>query len=324
VDHVTDAGETTVGAGEIVQAVDGFGGTGEIGHVYRFVGPSQSIDLASTDFTDAGLWVDVTDAVAAGGAVDVNARIENRPDVTASAEVSEPGDTPGGVDPADTSKFGGAVAVAVGNYTNTAEAYIGAAASVDAGDALTVKSEALNDFAFAQFINLFDPITGFNNPDIDHETSEGEVTVDDGAVVRTSPGFAGTGDENHAYRFRPNPPADFTAGGVASGVVTVSDGTKVLVGDGWFAGKGDAGHTYEFIGAAAGLLDLDLAGASAAEDFTNTARWLDLGPRVESEMIDLASEDFSDGSRWADLGELSVAHYSADGAKTVEDGDLVR
>ena len=123
------------------------------------------------------------------GSVSVTASVNNRPDVTAGADIGSPSDKAidKGTDPA---LFSGSAAFARGIYTNEAKAIIGANAIVDAQSDLTVKSEVLNDFVPAQFSNLFDPLTGFVAPQIDHTSREKSVKIEEGDIVRLMDDFS--------------------------------------------------------------------------------------------------------------------------------------
>ena len=84
-------------------------------------------------------------SVQVAGNLSVDANLNDRPNVIASSGVSSPSDSGGG----GGTEFDGSVAVALGFYTNTANATIDNGASVDAGKKLAVTSEALNDFQYS-------------------------------------------------------------------------------------------------------------------------------------------------------------------------------
>jgi len=79
--------------------------------------------------------------------ISVSASIFDRPDVTASATTSknENNDDPN----AASGKFYGSVSVAIGIYTEDAQAFIASGAQVVAGGSLTVSAVTANDFTFA-------------------------------------------------------------------------------------------------------------------------------------------------------------------------------
>ncbi|MEO1620128.1 MAG: DUF4347 domain-containing protein [Cyanobacteria bacterium J06632_3] len=116
---------------------------------------------------------DDTDTTAAtvtsqGGDITVHAKVDNRPDVSASSLLENKGDLK--TDPSsasassqaaettdDEGAFAGSVGVAIGDYQNTARAYIGNGAVVNAAQDLSVKSETINDYSVEWGVNLVDP-----------------------------------------------------------------------------------------------------------------------------------------------------------------------
>ena len=220
-------------------------------------------------------------ATALSGSIDVHAKVESRPDITAgSASATPTGQQPSvqGNDPTKPARFGGSAAVAVGDYDNTARAYVGAGAQVDARQQLGIKAEASNDYEFEWFTNLLPE--NFANPEIDYTTAQGAVQVEQGNVVRVVDGFVGTGTIGHAYQYVGNTPLnvdlsaeDFTDDGrwadeeamsvdhySADGSAVVQDGDLVRVSKGHAAG-GDAPEIYRYVGSTPGAtIDLRRGG----------------------------------------------------------------
>ncbi|MEM6446315.1 MAG: hypothetical protein AAF704_07085, partial [Cyanobacteria bacterium P01_D01_bin.123] len=174
-------------------------------------GQTSSFDAAAAvavvnDVNNATARIGDDAAVDAQDEIEVKASIDNRPDVTASSSIDE---TTQEVDPDETadqqgSKFAGSAAVAVGDYTNNAEAYIGDNAEVDAGGTLDVTSEALNDYEFAFGVNLWDSV----NVSADFNTNDGTQVIDAGTVVEVKEGHDAGGEAEILYEYIGNKPGD--------------------------------------------------------------------------------------------------------------------
>ena len=225
--------------------------------------------------------------VQAGGDLNINALIQNRPDLTADASATDEGVATKNKDKPATSK-GTAVAIAVGVYNNTASAYIAGDAQVDAKGILQITADALNviDWKGLWGINL---VTTFLNEDATYTTEDGKQPVHQGDTVDVRNGFTGTGNVGTRYESLADrntidlSSEDFSkealwkAVGHAAyttedGSQPVNQGDTVDVRDG-FTGTGDAGTRY--------------------------------ASRVNRGTIDLSSEDFSDETLWDDVGNAA-------------------
>src|SRR5690606_28259234 len=133
--------------------------------------------------------------VEADGSISVTATIANRPDVTASSSATNDPNAPTAGD--SPTKFGGSLSLAIGNYDNIARATIGSDAAVDAGGALVVKAEALNDFTFGFGVNLISP--WLSEPGF--TTGQGTQTVSNGDTVLIEGGHTGGGDVGSLYKY---------------------------------------------------------------------------------------------------------------------------
>jgi hypothetical protein len=133
--------------------------------------------------------------VEADGSITLKSQIQNRPDVGAGSGIDE-ATSPAGA--ADGTKFAGSAAVAIGDYDNFAEAYINDGAEVDAGGAIAVTAEALNDYEFVYGVNLFEALT----QEPDHTTDDGSVAVGFDEVVEVKDAHAGEGTVGNWYRFK--------------------------------------------------------------------------------------------------------------------------
>ena len=100
---------------------------------------SATARIGDGNTSDGSLGADVE----ADGNITVNAKLENRPDVTASSSITNESAKEELADTA--ASFGGSVAVAVGIYSNDADAYISGDAEVDAKGTLKVNAESLNE-----------------------------------------------------------------------------------------------------------------------------------------------------------------------------------
>jgi hypothetical protein len=136
----------------------------------------------------------------AGGDVTVDAMMNDRPAVVATSDVEAPPNPTGGT--ADPTKFNGSVAVAIAIYNTTANAYIGANATVDAGGKLAVTSEVYNDYQLAYGINLYQ--AAIQPPT--HTTDEkngNAVTINHNDIVEVKDGHKAGGTVGNWYRYTP-------------------------------------------------------------------------------------------------------------------------
>ena len=139
------------------------------GHGYRVYNVAETF---RSDFSqiEAGDSTDTTAATVTSqqGDVTVHATVDNRPDVAASSLLENKGDLTNNSSSSSASSsasdaaddegaFAGSVGVAIGDYQNTARAYIGSNAAVNAAKELSVKSETLNDYSVEWGVNLVDP-----------------------------------------------------------------------------------------------------------------------------------------------------------------------
>lgn len=174
--------------------------------------------------------------VDAAGAISVTSLLCSAPYVSASAYTANNPDTKK-AKKENTSVFSGSLAASAGVYLNTANAYINSLATVDAGSTLTVDAETLSDYEFSWGLNLITPWL---------ET----------ATYTTS-------DANPEVTVHPDTTDTLGAAGSAADIVEISEG---------FAGKGDVGTWYEYIGDDAKDINLQ------TEDFTDTTQWRSINP----------------------------------------------
>ncbi|MEO0518743.1 MAG: DUF4347 domain-containing protein, partial [Cyanobacteria bacterium P01_A01_bin.116] len=151
--------EKTKGKGQTFQLGAGFAYKQDENTVIARIGGTEEDNNAS----------DTTAAVvkSTGGAIDIDASVEYRPGVTASSTLKSK--TPNTADstandaansaatPTENSKFAGSAGVAIGDYINTAKAYIGKAATVDAEEDLSIESKTSNDYTLQWGVNLVEP-----------------------------------------------------------------------------------------------------------------------------------------------------------------------
>ncbi len=145
------------------------------------------------------------------GNVTVSASISDRPDVTAGASASKNENT----DPqtSDSGQFYGSVSVAIGVYTEDAQAYIAKDARVDSGGELSVASMAENNFEFAYGKSFDDAVS--EDDIIKSATTKGTdgtwlpnfQTIDSGNIVEVQAGhLSGKGDVGDWYKYVGNYP----------------------------------------------------------------------------------------------------------------------
>ncbi|HEV8062517.1 MAG TPA: hypothetical protein VGP68_21740, partial [Gemmataceae bacterium] len=132
------------------------------------------------------------------GNVAVDANINDRPNVTSSSSIDQP--TNPNNSPMGTTTFSGSVSVALGFYTNNAQSYIGAGATVDAGASLSVTSEALNDYQLAYGVNLYSAATQ-SPTDTTSDSDASSVTVNPGDIVEVDNGHTAGGTVGDWYQY---------------------------------------------------------------------------------------------------------------------------
>ena len=160
--------------------------------------------------------------VEADGSITVSATVEARPDVSAVAKSTNSAATKNGAkDPvfgpmpqgaadtrnagydatADVAKNGGAVAVSVGVYSNTANAYISGDAEVDSKGALTVSANTLNQIDPLSLwgANLITPLAQNTATHTTNQT--GLTSVSNGDTVEVTRSHTGNGDEGNWYQY---------------------------------------------------------------------------------------------------------------------------
>ncbi len=240
--------------------------------------------------------------VAKTGDVTVRARVENRPDITAASSATQETVAFPKPEGATGSKFGGSAGVAVGEYVNDAQAHIGDGAAVDAAGALTVSAEALNDYTPQYLVDLFEAATAFdNNPDIDYDTTDTNVQLQEFDIVRANPASPGLGTANHAYRYIGSDPLDVASFAAVDftdatawedlglldvdhysrdGSVVVQDEDIVRVSQEHPDDKGEEGELYRYIGSSPGA-SINLS----VEDFTDDTEWESIGAFGATETI---------------------------------------
>ena len=131
--------------------------------------------------------------VEADGSISIHARVRNVPDLTAKSQIKALPTTAGKREGNPTeSKFAGSLAVAFGEYHNNTKAYINTSAKVDAGAALNVKAETLNNYAEGLAAQFNQPVVP------DYASKDGH----DGDVVKVSDGHTAGGAEGSLYRYR--------------------------------------------------------------------------------------------------------------------------
>ncbi|MFM6155609.1 MAG: beta strand repeat-containing protein [Sphaerospermopsis kisseleviana] len=167
-------------------------------------GQAQSLDLGSA-VAIADYSNNVTARIGAGatvksqGDISINAKVDSRPDVGAGSAISDPsnGDASATNQPA---KVAISAAVAIGDYKNNAYAYIDNNAIVDAQKALTIKSEAVNDFQLSYGVNLFSSLTTAPEKTYDSNQS-GSVTVKLDDIIQVADGHEAGGEVGNFYQF---------------------------------------------------------------------------------------------------------------------------
>ena len=114
------------------------------------------------------------------GDLTVDANTNDRPNVLASSGVNQP--SPATSSSASPTEFAASVAVAIGQYTNNATAFIDSGASVNSGGKLSVTTETLNDFELSYGVNIAQAIEQHPN---DTTTQQGafDVTLNPNDIV---------------------------------------------------------------------------------------------------------------------------------------------
>jgi len=128
--------------------------------------------------------------VTATGNVTVDAAVNDRLGVVAGSSVSVPPVSDS--TPLNPSDFAGSVAVAIGQYSNTAIAFIDSGATVDAGRTLSVTSETLNDWQLPFLVNLYQSATA----QATYKTSDAGANAQQvhfGDIVEVDDGYKGGG-----------------------------------------------------------------------------------------------------------------------------------
>jgi hypothetical protein len=136
----------------------------------------------------------------AAGNITVDSNVNDSPGVTAYSSISQPSTGNTGSQTSDPTKFDGSVAVAVGEYTNTANSSIGAGATVDAGASLSVTSEALNDYQLLFGINLYQAATQ-TPTDTTSQQGANDVTVNPNDIVQVDDNHNGPGNVGDWYQY---------------------------------------------------------------------------------------------------------------------------
>ena len=136
------------------------------------------------------------------GAVDALGEITVYSSITSSPYISAGASTecnPNSTQPAGSNKFSGAFAVSIGLYTNDAKALINSGATVDAGQALVVNAEALNDYEWSGYVNLVEPF--LEKPTYTTEETDPNITVKKGNIVEVRSNHTGQGDAGTWYEY---------------------------------------------------------------------------------------------------------------------------
>lgn len=134
--------------------------------------------------------------VEAEGSVSVLSVIYNAPYVSATANTENNPDTK---KEKNTSKFSGSVALSLGAYVNTANAYIGSGAVVDSGSTLTVDAETLNDYEFLWLTNLVTP--WLETATYTTENEDPTILINTGETVEVRSNNSGGGDVGTWYKY---------------------------------------------------------------------------------------------------------------------------
>src|SRR5262249_23157342 len=134
----------------------------------------------------------------------------DHPAIVATSGVEAPPNPTGGT--ADPTKFAGSVAVCVAVYNTTANSYIDANATVDAGANLAVTSEVYNDYQFAYGLNLYQAATQ-QPTHLTDEQGGNSVGINHNDIVEVRDGHTGGGKVGDWYQFVPlgsDPNVDLT------------------------------------------------------------------------------------------------------------------
>jgi hypothetical protein len=143
-------------------------------------------------------------AVKADGAITVYSSVTSSPYVGASSSTStRPEDSKSKTPPSE-NKFSGSLGVTVGRVKNEAQAFINSDASVDAGGALTVQAETLNDWAMTGYVNIVEP--WLEKPAYTTEESDPNVTVANGDIVEVHANHTGGGEVGLWYEYTGSTP----------------------------------------------------------------------------------------------------------------------
>ena len=245
--------------------------------------------------------------VTSQGSVLVSAVTESQPVLTASASIAKPEATDPPAEPTPETewskqstgtKFAGSAAVAIGIFTNNAQAVIAQDASVDAAGDLIVKAESLNDFEFVWGLNLIRDVYKTYlalGGEPDYKVSDGEQYIYSGEVVLKDDSDTTRGTPGHHYMYL----AEYDSGLVIYGkpmdlatadfngsmwfdlgsleqkssddiAAEIIPGDIVRILPGHLAG-GEEGNLYQFLGSIPKTLDL------TRENFLDPLKWEDLG-----------------------------------------------
>ncbi|MDP6718892.1 MAG: hypothetical protein QGF59_09600, partial [Pirellulaceae bacterium] len=169
---------------------DGDTATAQIGYDYG-CGPSDNCD-------DPG---DNTSAIDVAGFINVTSRTSARPDVTADATTGHDQTTLQGLK-VGRPGVGIALALAVGDHSGEANAYVNRGASVDAQENITITADALNQIDPLGLFgaNLLAPFLS-QNTQPKNESGDGTVILDEGHTVKVASGHAAGGDAGKTYRY---------------------------------------------------------------------------------------------------------------------------
>ncbi len=144
--------------------------------------------------------------VDAAGDISIYTAVESQPWISAGSQATSNPDVE--KPEYSASVFSGSLAVSVGIYHNVTSSLIGKYAKVDAGGALTLDAETLNNYVFSWFKNLVDPFTQDATYTTDNEEQNVRVYTGDTVEVRSN--HTAGGDVGTWYEYKGLMPKDIT------------------------------------------------------------------------------------------------------------------
>ena len=155
---------------------------------------SVAIDVETNTATAS---IGANAALSVLGDLTVDANTNDRPNVIASSGISQSG--PNQSSSVGPTEFAGSFAVAIGQYTNTANAFIDSNATANSGGNLSVTAETNNDFELSYGFNVIQALE--QKPDfMTDQPQANDVTLNPNDIVECEDNNS-TGKSGHWYQF---------------------------------------------------------------------------------------------------------------------------